>query len=416
MKQIDILITNSQIFTANIDQPVINDGAIAISQGKIIWIGDTDAIPEQYIANAQQTISLPQGWITPGFIDCHTHLVYGGSRSSEFRRQLEGETYEQISASGGGILSTVKATRELSEDMLYASAAKRLSHWLNQGVTHIEIKSGYGLDLENELKMLRVAQRLEQNHSVGISKTLLAAHTVAPEYNLRYPDNSVAKEEYMRYVCDEIIPRAKAEGLVDAIDGFCENIAFNISEIESLFKASSELDIPVKLHAEQLSNQQGSLVAAKHNALSVDHLEYLDEESIQAMAESNTVAVLLPAAFYFLRETKLPPVDLLRKYKIPVAIASDHNPGSAPIQSITLVLNMACRLFGLTPTESLYGLTINAAKALGLNQSKGSLEVGKQADILHWNINELDDLCYYFGSHEPDLTVYSGRLLRQPDH
>ncbi len=414
MSEVDILITNSRIFTANPEQPIIENGAIAIVGDEIVWLGNTDDLPEHLITQSTQSVSFPTGWITPGLIDCHTHLIYGGNRSAEFRRQLEGESYQQISASGGGILSTVRETRAASEDELYESAAKRLEQWLNQGVTHIEIKSGYGLDLPNEMKMLRVAQRLADNHPIDVSKTLLAAHTLAPEFSSRFSDPDVAKEEYIRYICETILPTAMAEGLVDAVDGFCEEIAFNINNIDKLFKVASKAELPLKLHAEQLSNQQGSLLAAQYDALSADHLEYLDEESTIAMAESNTVAVLLPAAFYFLRETKLPPMKLLQQHGVTIAIASDHNPGSAPVESLTLVMNMACRLFGLTPMQALYGVTINAAKALGVAETKGSLEVGKQADILHWDIHELDDLSYYFGAHQPDMTIHSGRLLNQP--
>ena len=410
MKPIDILIRNSQIFTAQTEHSVINNGAIAIQDGQIIWMGNDNDLPQDYLDNATETLSFDTGWITPGLIDCHTHLVYGGNRSDEFRRQLNGESYAQISASGGGIMSTVRATREASEETLFTTAAERLQHWLAQGVTHIEIKSGYGLTLESELKMLRVAQRLGQEFPIHVSKTLLAAHTLPPEFAEQYPDKSEARKAYIEHICRDILPAAIAANLVDAIDGFCENIAFSSDDIDALFQIAKAHNIPLKLHAEQLSNQQGSLLAAQHGALSVDHLEYLDEASIQAMAQSGTVAVLLPAAFYFLQETQQPPVDLLRQYNIPIALATDHNPGSAPVQSLPLMLNMGCRLFALTPTEALMAVTANAAKALGISAQKGSLAIGKQADIVHWPVSSLDDLSYYFGAQQPDCIIQAGEV------
>lgn len=410
MQPINTLIRDSQIFTADATFGVLEHGAIAISDDQIIWVGNDSDLPEQFIDNAQQTLQFSDGWITPGLIDCHTHLVYGGNRSNEFRRQLSGESYAEISASGGGILSTVKATRDASQDELFNLAADRLKHWLNQGVTHVEIKSGYGLSLESELKMLRVARRLEHNYPIGVSKTLLAAHSLPPEYTERFSDNGTARAAYIKHICDDILPAALNEKLVDAVDGFCENIAFSTEDMRVLFEFAKSNQVPLKLHAEQLSNQQGSLLAAEHGALSVDHLEYLDEESIKAMAESGTVAVLLPAAFYFLQETQLPPMQLLKQYDIPIALATDHNPGSAPVESLPLMLNMGCRLFGLTPNEALSGITINAAKALGIAEQKGSLEEGKQADLIHWPVKNLDDLSYYFGDHRPDLIMQSGQV------
>lgn len=410
MKPIDILIRNSQIFTAQTEHSVINNGAIAIQDGQIIWMGNDIDLPQDYLGNTTKTLSFDTGWITPGLIDCHTHLVYGGNRSDEFRRQLNGESYAQISASGGGIMSTVRATREASEETLFATASERLQHWLAQGVTHIEIKSGYGLTLESELKMLRVAQRLGQEFPIQVSKTLLAAHSLPPEFTDQYPDKSEARKAYIEHICRDIVPAAVAANLVDAIDGFCENIAFTSDDINALFQIAKAHNIPLKLHAEQLSNQQGSLLAAQHGALSVDHLEYLDEASIQAMAQSGTVAVLLPAAFYFLQETQRPPVDLLRQYNIPIALATDHNPGSAPVQSLPLMLNMGCRLFALTPAEALMAVTANAAKALGISAQKGSLAIGKQADLVHWPVSSLDDLSYYFGAQQPDCIIQAGEV------
>ena len=410
MQPISMLIRDSQIFTADSATGVLEHGAVAISGHQIVWVGNDSELPENLIENAQQTIHFSDGWITPGLIDCHTHLVYGGNRSDEFRRQLSGETYADISASGGGILSTVKATREASEDELFSLAADRLGHWLNQGVTHIEIKSGYGLTLESELKMLKVAQRLEDSFAIGVSKTLLAAHSLPPEYAENFSDKATARAAYIKHICEDILPAALTEKLIDSVDGFCESIAFSTDDMEILFQSAKANDIPIKLHAEQLSNQHGSLLAAQHGALSVDHLEYLDEESIKSMAMAGTVAVLLPAAFYFLQETQLPPMSLLKQYAIPIALATDHNPGSAPVESLPLMLNMGCRLFGLTPSEALSGITINAAKALGISEQKGSLVAGKQADLVHWPVSNLDDLSYYFGAHKPDYIVQAGQV------
>ena len=411
MEKSTIILKHCQLYTADTENQIITDGAVVIEDNQIAWIGDSDNLPAGYTASAHRLIEPPEGWITPGFIDCHTHLVYGGNRADEFKRQLAGESYKQIAESGGGIASTVRSTRQASEDELFQLANKRIASWINQGVTHLEIKSGYGLTLESELKMLNVAKRLEQANPVGVSKTLLAAHALPPEYQETNPDDiAKAHDDYIEYICNHILPVAIASNLVDAVDGFCENIAFSSEQIETLFQKAKELSIPLKLHAEQLSNQQGSLMAARLGALSVDHLEYLDEESIRKMSSSGTVAVLLPAAFYFLKETKLPPIDLLRQYDIPIAIATDHNPGSAPVTSLPLMLNMACRLFGLLPAEALLGVTLNAAKALGIEHSKGSLAVGKQADLVCWPVETLEDLSYYFGDHKPEWIMQNGQF------
>ena len=410
MSQFDIVIDGCKLFTANPAQPVINPGALVINEGRIIWIGPKGELKAEYSENARKLLTNLEGWITPGLIDCHTHLVYGGNRADEFRRRLEGESYQQIAQSGGGILATVNATRNASEQTLYDSASKRLQAWLGDGVTHIEIKSGYGLDLENEAKMLKVAANIAENHDIGVSKTLLAAHALPPEYKNsdRYTNELQAQNAYIDYICDEIIPACKELNLVDAVDGFCESIAFNTEQISRLFTKAKAVELDVKLHAEQLSNQQGSKLAAQFNALSVDHLEYLDEESISVMADNNTVAVLLPGAYYFLGETQCPPISLLRKHNIPLAIATDANPGSSPTNSLPLMINMACTQFSLTPEEALYGVTLNAAKALGIESDKGSLEAGKQADLVCWDVEILEDLAYYFGKSSCEWVIQNG--------
>ena len=328
--------------------------------------------------------------VTPGLIDCHTHLVYGGDRADEFELRLEGASYEEIARKGGGILSTVKATREASQAELLDQAAPRLEQLLSEGVTTVEIKSGYGLESDTEIKMLRVAQRLGEIYGLRVEKTFLGAHALPPEFEARADD-------YIRQVCEQMLPRAHAEGLVDAVDVFIESIAFSVEQAGRVFDAAKKLGLPLKAHVEQLSNLGGALMAAERSALSVDHIEYLNDSDVTHLAANETVAVLLPGAFYVLRETQLPPVEALRRQKIPIAIATDSNPGSSPVNSLLLIMNMACTLFRLTPAEALRGVTSSAAKALGLDSEIGTLEAGKQADLVIWNIERPAQLAYQIG-------------------
>ncbi|KOP53030.1 MULTISPECIES: imidazolonepropionase [Pseudomonas syringae group] len=366
---------------------IIENAAIVTSGALIEWIG-----PQAKLAGSEHDncIDLGGAWVTPGLIDCHTHTVFGGNRSGEFEQRLQGVSYAEIAAAGGGIASTVRATRAASEDELYASAERRLRHLLKDGVTTVEMKSGYGLDLENERKILRVIRRLGNTQPVTVRATCLAAHALPPEYTDRADD-------YINHICNEMLPTLAAEGLVDAVDAFCEYLAFSPAQVEQVFITAGQLALPVKLHAEQLSSLGGSSLAARYKALSADHLEFMTEDDAIAMAAAGTVAVLLPGAFYFLRETQLPPMDALRKHGVPIAIATDLNPGTSPGLSLRLMLNMACTLFRMTPEEALAGVTFNAAKALGMSATHGSLEVGKVADFVAWNIERPADLAYWLG-------------------
>nr|WP_314524560.1 imidazolonepropionase [uncultured Pseudomonas sp.] len=382
---------------------IIEDAAMVTVGSLIEWIGPRSQAPT---ADYAQVHDLRGAWVTPGLIDCHTHTVFGGNRSGEFEQRLEGVSYAEIAAKGGGIASTVRATRAATEDELFASAEKRLRSLLRDGVTTVEIKSGYGLDLANERKMLRVARRLGEALPVSVRATCLAAHALPPEYKDRVDD-------YIEHICAEMLPALAAEGLVDAVDAFCEYLAFSTEQVERVFKVARQLGLPVKLHAEQLSSLHGSSLAARYQALSADHLEFMTEEDAIAMAAAGTVAVLLPGAFYFLRETQLPPMDALRKHGVKIAIASDLNPGTSPALSVRLMLNMACTLFRMTPEEALAGATQHAATALGMGDSHGSLEVGKVADFVAWQIDRPADLAYWLGGeldkrvvrHGVDVTV-----------
>ncbi|WP_426219212.1 imidazolonepropionase [Pseudomonas sp. DWRC2-2] len=382
---------------------IIEDAAMVTVGSLIEWIGPRSQAPT---ADYAQVHDLQGAWVTPGLIDCHTHTVFGGNRSGEFEQRLEGVSYAEIAAKGGGIASTVRATRAATEDELFASAEKRLRSLLRDGVTTVEIKSGYGLDLVNERKMLRVARRLGEALPVSVRATCLAAHALPPEYKDRADD-------YIEHICAEMLPALAAEGLVDAVDAFCEYLAFSTEQVERVFKVARQLGLPVKLHAEQLSSLHGSSLAARYQALSADHLEFMTEEDAIAMAAAGTVAVLLPGAFYFLRETQLPPMDALRKHGVKIAIASDLNPGTSPALSVRLMLNMACTLFRITPEEALAGATQHAATALGMGDSHGSLEVGKVADFVAWQIDRPADLAYWLGGeldkrvvrHGVDVTV-----------
>jgi imidazolonepropionase len=339
--------------------------------------------------------------VTPGLIDCHTHLVYGGDRADEFELRLEGASYEEIARKGGGILFTVNATREASEAELLDQAVPRLEQLLSEGVTTIEIKSGYGLDRDTEIKMLRVARRLGEIYGIRVEKTFLGAHALPPEFEARADD-------YIKQVCEDMLPRAHAEGLVDAVDVFIESIAFSVEQAERVFDAAVKLGLPLKAHVEQLSDLGGAVMAAQRSALSVDHIEYLKDSDVTHLAGSETVAVLLPGAFYVLRETQLPPIEALREHKIPIAIATDSNPGSSPINSLLLIMNMACTLFRLTPAEALRGVTSSAAKALGLDSEIGTLEAGKQADLVIWDVERPAQLAYQIGINSCTSVMQAG--------
>jgi len=380
---------------------VIEDAAMLTENGLISWIGKHADKPK---TDANE-VSLNNSWVTPGFIDCHTHLVFGGDRSGEFEKRLQGVSYAEIAAQGGGIASTVKATREASEQVLLESALKRAKHLLAEGVTALEIKSGYGLTLESERKVLKVIRKLGDLLPVTVKATCLAAHDIPPEYKGRADD-------YVEHVCEVILPTLAAEGLVDAVDAFCEHLAFSPAQVEKLFQKAQALGLPIKLHAEQLSSLHGSSLAAKYHALSADHLEYMTEQDAIAMAKADTVAVLLPGAFFMLRETQLPPMDALRKHGVKIALSTDLNPGTSPMLSPRLLLNMACTLFRMTPEESLAGVTIHAAQALGLEKTHGSLEVGKVADFVAWDITQPAELAYWLGGQLPSKVIRGGKPVK----
>ncbi|MGI0117235.1 imidazolonepropionase [Zooshikella sp. RANM57] len=343
-------------------------------------------------------------WVTPGLIDPHTHLVFAGNRANEFEQRLQGVDYQAIAKQGGGIQATVKATRELCEAELYELAKQRLQSWLQEGVTTIEIKSGYGLTLADELKQLRVARQLAKELPIRVKTTLLAAHALPPEYQHD-------ADAYIDFVCNTIIPAAVNQGLVDAVDVFCETVGFSTEQSQRVLLTAEQFGLSVKIHAEQLSNQQGAAMAASLGALSADHLEYLDEEGVKAMQAARTVAVLLPGAFYFLREKQLPPVELLRQYQVPIALASDFNPGTSPLASLRLMLNMACTLFRLTPAEALAGVTRHAAQALGIANECGMIKVGMKADFCCWGIDHPAELAYMVGTYPLRSRILGGQVV-----
>lgn len=380
---------------------IIEDAAIVTGGGRILWIGPR---ADWQVEGTEQTVDLGGTWVTPGLIDCHTHAVFGGNRSGEFEQRLQGVSYAEIAAQGGGIASTVRATRAASEDMLFASAQQRVRALMRDGVTTLEIKSGYGLDLVNERKMLRVARRLGDELGITVRATCLAAHALPPEYAER-------SDDFIAHICDDMLPALAAEGLVDAVDAFCEHLAFSPVQVERLFIKAQQLGLPVKLHAEQLSSLHGSSLAARYQALSADHLEFMTEEDAVAMATAGTVAVLLPGAFYFLRETQVPPMEALRRHGVKIALASDLNPGTSPGLSLRLMLNMGCTLFRMTPEEALAGVTTHAAQALGMGSSHGTLEAGKAADFVAWQIERPADLAYWLGGDLPKRVVRGGHEL-----
>ncbi|HZZ14224.1 MAG TPA: imidazolonepropionase [Paraburkholderia sp.] len=366
----------------------LTDAAIAVQDGKIAWLGAAAELPAGYAAWPRK--DLQGAWVTPGLVDCHTHLVYGGQRADEFAQRLAGVSYEEIARQGGGIVSTVRATRAASEAALFSQSAARLEALLAEGVTAVEIKSGYGLDLESERKMLRVARLLGERYPVTVYTTFLGAHALPPEFAGR-------ADAYIDEVCNTMLPALAAEGLVDAVDVFCERIGFSLAQSERVFEAAGRHKLPVKMHAEQLSNGGGTALAARHRALSADHLEFLDEAGVAAMKEAGTVAVLLPGAYYFIRETQLPPLDLLRRHAVPIAISTDSNPGTSPATSLLLMMNMATTLFRMTVPEVLQGVTVHAARALGKGDTHGALEVGRAADFAVWTVQSLAELAYWIG-------------------
>ncbi len=369
------------------DYGMIDRGSIATRAGRIVWVGTDGELPA---LNCDDVIDLEGRLVTPGLIDCHTHMVYAGNRAQEFEDRLNGQSYEDIARAGGGILSTVAATRAATTSELVAQSLPRLDSLLAEGVTTVEIKSGYGLDTEGEAMMLAAARRLGDLRDVRVRTSFLGAHALPPE-----ADGN--KDAYIENVCTEQLPAIAAAGLADAVDGFCDNIAFSPAQIRRVFTVAKSLDLPVRLHAEQLSNQGGAALAAEFGALSADHLEHLDEDGARALAAAGTVAVLLPGAFYFLRETKVPPVDLLRQHGVAIAVATDCNPGSSPLTSILSAMNMACTLFRLTPEEALAGVTRNAATALGLGEVTGTIEEGKSCDLAIWNVERPVDLIAALG-------------------
>jgi imidazolonepropionase len=381
---------------------LIEDAAVMVEGESIAWVGPRADVPADLLARSTTHHDAGGALITPGLIDCHTHLVYGGDRAHEFELRLNGATYEEIARAGGGIASTVKATRSATARQLQEDSTARLKRLMAEGVTTLEIKSGYGLALEHERKTLSVARALGQTHAVDIRTTFLGAHAVPAEFAGR-------TDAYVDAVL-EMLPALHAEGLVDAVDAFCERIAFSTAQTERVFVAAKTLGVPVKLHAEQLSDSGGAQLAARYGALSCDHLEWLSAEGAQAMAAAGSVAVLLPGAFYFLRETKFPPVALLREHGVPMAISTDCNPGSSPCTSLLLMLNMACTLFRLTPEEALAGVTRHAAAALGLHD-RGVLAAGMRADFVLWGVERPAELSYAFGANPRLQTVFKGQVL-----
>ena len=392
---VDVLYANARVATLADGYGIIEDGAVAVRAGRIAWVGPRAEAPP-----ALSTHDCGGLWLTPGLVDCHTHIVYAGNRSDEWEARLNGATYEDIAHAGGGIMSTVRATRAASEDDLLTASLPRIRALLAEGVTTLEIKSGYGLDLDTEAKMLRVARRVGELLPVDVRTTFLGAHALPPEYAGRADD-------YIDMLCSAMLPALDAQGLVDAVDAFCERIGFSHDQTARVFDVARRLGLPVKLHAEQLSDQGGAALVARYGGLSADHLEWLSEEGVAAMARAGTVAVLLPGAYYFLRETRMPPLALLRAAGVPIAVATDCNPGTSPMTSLLLALNMACTLWRLTPLEALRGATVHAARALGLLET-GTLAPGQRADLALWDIARPADLAYAIGANPCRGVVRAG--------
>ena len=399
MMQCDTIWTNARLATmAGTGLGLVENGVIAALDGRIAYVGPAADAPA---FDAAKTFDCERRWITPGLIDCHTHLVYAGNRAAEFEQRLEGASYEEIARAGGGIMSTVRATREASGDELIAQSLPRLADLVAEGVTTVEIKSGYGLTLDDERKQLQAARALGEAAHCGVATSFLGMHAVPPEY-----DDAQA---YADHVCKTMLPAIAEAGLADAVDVYCETIGFSVDQTRQLFQAARHQGLPIKIHAEQLSDMGGAALAATHGALSADHLEYAEDDAIQAMAEAGTVAVLLPGAFYFLRETKLPPIAALRERGVAIALATDCNPGTSPLTSLLLILNMGATLFRLTVEECLVGVTRNAAKALGLGEEIGTLETGKACDLAIWDIERPAELVYAIGRNPLFARVRNGR-------
>ncbi|TFW35804.1 imidazolonepropionase [Massilia horti] len=399
---IDALFTNLRLATMVDGYGELVDAAIAVADGRIAWLGARADAP----TGARTVHDCGGAWLTPGLIDCHTHIVHAGNRSDEFEARLQGTTYEDIARRGGGIMSTVRATRAASEGELLRQSLPRVRRLLAEGVTTLEIKSGYGLEAATEAKMLRVARRIGEELPVRVKTTFLGAHALPPEFAGRADD-------YIDEICERMLPQLAREGLADAVDAFCERIGFTNAQTERVFAAARSLGLPVKLHAEQLSDQGGAELVARFGGLSADHLEHVTPQGIAAMAASGTAAVLLPGAYYFLRESVAPPVAALREAGVPMALATDCNPGTSPLTSILMTMNMACTLWRMTPQEALAGCTVNAARALGLQAELGTLEVGKRADFALWDIERPADLAYAIGFN-PCRAVVNAGILRAP--
>ncbi|WBQ12236.1 imidazolonepropionase [Hyphomonadaceae bacterium BL14] len=382
----------------------IEDACVLAENGRIAWIGPEADLPAERAEGAAR-VDLDGRWITPALVDCHTHLVFAGDRSGEFEQRLSGASYEEIARAGGGIRSTVAATRAASLKMLVQTAEARIRLLMRSGVGSVEIKSGYGLDLNTERAMLLAAGEAARRAGVRLRRTFLGLHAIPPEYEDRRAD-------YVRLMADEVLPALHAEGLVDAVDAFCDTIGFTLQETNTMLEAAIALGLPVRLHAEQLSDQGGAALAAHHRALSADHLEYLSEDSARAMADAGTVAVLLPGAFYALKETRLPPMDLLRELNIPIALATDLNPGSSPLVSAPLAMNMGCTLFGLTPAEALAGMTRHGAAAMGVDHECGMLREGLAADIAVWDVPQPAAIAYWIGLPGPERLILAGEALQ----
>jgi imidazolonepropionase len=403
----DLLLTRARVATMDgaAAYGLIEDGAVAVEGERIAWAGSRRDLPAG--ASARREIDCGDGCITPGLVDPHTHAVYGGNRAAEFEQRLHGATYEEIAGRGGGILSTVRATRAAGEDALLAAATPRLERLRAEGVTTVEIKSGYGLDRDAELAMLRAARALGEQLGITVRTTYLGAHAVPPEFAGRTDD-------YVAFVCDEMLPLVARERLADAVDAFCERIAFSPEQTARVFGAAARLGLPVKLHADQLTDGGGAALAARYGALSADHLEHTSRQGVEALAAAGTVATLLPGAYYFLRETKLPPIDDLRACGVPIALATDCNPGTSPATSLLLMANMACVLFRLTPEEALAGITRNAARALGMAADAGTIAAGKYADLVLWDVEHPAELAYAIGTNPANTIVRHGEVRPSP--
>jgi imidazolonepropionase len=385
----------------------IRNAALAVCDGRIAWLGEASQLTPEQRDCVTQTVDGKGAWMTPGLIDCHTHLVFGGQRAAEFELRQQGASYEAIARAGGGIVATVVATREASREQLVESALQRVERLLRGGVTTVEIKSGYGLETAAELKMLQAAARVNELAPISVETTFLGAHALPSEF-------AGASDAYIQVVCDDMLPRVAELGLVSAVDAFCETVGFSQQQTERVFARATELGLPVKLHADQLTDGGGAELAARFRALSADHLEYTSVSGVKAMAASGTVAVLLPGAFYFLRETRVPPVALLRQHQVPMAVATDFNPGSSPLGSLLLAMNMACTQFGLTPAEALAGATRCAAQALGLGHDRGQLAVGLRADLALWDIESPAELSYWIDGPACHGLVVAGEMVDIP--